>query len=287
MEARKRGLGRGLGALIPGSSEPPVSKETVAEASASIGDISPNPLQPRTVFDPTALDELAQSIREKGLLQPLVVRRVVNGRYELIAGERRFRAAQLAGLSRVPIFVRDAEDGEALELALIENLQREDLNPLEEARAFQRLADEFQLGHEEIARRVSKSRSAVTNSVRLLQLPAEVQKQIESGALSAAHARSLLALPSPLAQTNVGRDVAARHLSVRATEKLIRERGAPAVDVERQAVEANLARALGTRVRLRHHADGSGRIVIEYYSLDELNGLVDRLAMQHSGSDAF
>jgi ParB family transcriptional regulator, chromosome partitioning protein len=288
MDVRRRGLGRGLGALIPGSTEQPASaKDFPAEGWASVEMITPNPFQPRELFDETALDELALSIREKGLLQPLVVRRLGDSRFQLIAGERRFRAAQRAGLSRVPIFIRDADDGEALELALIENLQREDLNPLEEARAFQRLADEFRLGHEEIARRLGKSRSAVTNSLRLLQLPAEVQAQIESGALSAGHARSLLGLDSTDAQTAVARDVVARRLSVRDTEKLVRERGVPALDIERQAVEANLARALGTRVRLRHNADGSGRILIEYYSLDELDGLIDRLGAPHPGPDAF
>jgi ParB family chromosome partitioning protein len=288
MDVRRRGLGRGLGALIPGSTQQPTSgTELPAEGWATIQEISPNPFQPRQLFDESALDELAASIREKGLLQPLVVRRAADSGYQLIAGERRFRAAQRAGLTRVPIFVRDADDGEALELALIENLQREDLNPLEEARAFQRLANEFRLGHEEIARRVSKSRSAVTNSLRLLQLPGEVQAQIESGALSAGHARSLLGLESMSAQTAVARDVVARRLSVRDTEKLVRERAAPTIDVERQAVEANLARALGTRVRLRHHADGSGRILIEYYSLDELDGLIDRLGARRPGTEAF
>jgi ParB family chromosome partitioning protein len=288
MDVRRRGLGRGLGALIPGSTEQPASaKDFPAEGWASVEAISPNPFQPRELFDETALDELALSIRDKGLLQPLVVRRVGDGRYQLIAGERRFRAAQRAGLARVPIFIRDADDGEALELALIENLQREDLNPLEEARAFHRLVDEFRLGHEEVARRVSKSRSAVTNSLRLLQLPAEVQAQIESGALSAGHARSLLGLESMHVQTAVARDVVARRLSVRDTEKLVCERAAPTIDVERQAVEANLARALGTRVRLRHNADGSGRILIEYYSLDELDGLIERLGARRPGPEAF
>jgi ParB family chromosome partitioning protein len=288
MDVRRRGLGRGLGALIPGSTQQPTSgKEFSAEGSAAIEEIAPNPFQPRELFDETALDELAASIREKGLLQPLVVRRAGSGGYQLIAGERRFRAAQRAGLTRVPIFIRDADDGEALELALIENLQREDLNPLEEARAFQRLTSEFRLGHEEIAQRMGKSRSAVTNSLRLLQLPAEVQAQIESGDLSAGHARTLLGLESMSAQTAVARDVVARRLSVRDTEKLVRERAAPTIDVERQAVEANLARALGTRVRLRHNADGSGRILIEYYSLDELDGLIDRLGARRPGTEAF
>lgn len=289
MDVRRRGLGRGLGALIPGGPHQTASgNDALADGWASIDSISPNPLQPRELFNEAALDELAASIREKGLLQPLIVRRSSEGRYQLIAGERRFRAAQRAGLARVPVIVRDADDGEALELALIENLQREDLNPLEEARAFQRLADQFRLLHEEIAIRVGKSRSTVTNSVRLLQLPADVQRQIESGALSAGHARSLLGLESVQARAAVAREVVARRLSVRDTENLVRERAAPApVDVERSAVEADLARVLGTRVHLRHNADGSGRVVIEYYSLDELNGLIDRLAVRRTGADPF
>src|SRR5215470_2895437 len=178
MEARKRGLGRGLGALIPGAAQPAERHDAGGEGWAATTSISPNPYQPREVFDEPGLDELTASIREKGLLQPLLVRRLADGRYELIAGERRWRAAQRAGLARVPIVVRDADEGEALELALIENLQRENLNPVEEARAYQRLIDEFSLGQEEIAQRVSKSRSAVTNSLRLLQLPPEVLTQV-------------------------------------------------------------------------------------------------------------
>lgn len=277
-DLRKRGLGRGLGALIP-SGGPSVERERPApeaERSAPIRSIVPNPFQPREVFDEAALDELAASIREKGLLQPLLVRPAANG-YQLIAGERRFRAAQRAGLDRVPIAVREVDDVEALELALIENLQRENLNPVEEARAFKRLADEFALSQEDIATRVGKSRSAVTNSMRLLQLPPSVLAQLESGELSAGHGRSLLALESAQAQTAVAREAAARRLSVRDTEKMVRERSLPATDdVERRAVEADIERALGTRVHLRHRSDGSGRIVIEYFSLDELDGLLAR-----------
>ena len=222
------------------------------------------------------IDELAASIREKGLLQPLLVRPTANG-YQLIAGERRFRAAQRAGLDRVPIVVREVDDVEALELALIENLQRENLNPVEEARAFKRLGDEFHLSQEDIATRVGKTRSAVTNSIRLLQLPPSVLAQLESGELSAGHGRSLLGLDSAAAQTALAKDAAARRLSVRDTEKLVRDRQTSADDVERRAVEADLARALGTRVHVKHHTDNSGRIIIEYFSLDELDGLLTRL----------
>ena len=277
-DLRKRGLGRGLGALIPGGSPQQERErpELEPERTAAIRSIVPNPFQPREVFDETAIDELAASIREKGLLQPLLVRPAPNG-FQLIAGERRFRAAQRAGLDRVPITVREVDDVEALELALIENLQRENLNPVEEARAYKRLSDEFDLSQEDIATRVSKSRSAVTNSLRLLQLPPSVIAQLESGELSAGHGRSLLALDSAQAQTAVAREAATRRLSVRDTEKMVRERRLPPPDdIERRAVEADLARALGTRVHVRHRSDGSGRIIVEYFSLDELDGLLTR-----------
>ena len=288
MDTRRRGLGRGLGALIPGAANLAVKKEPEPESWAAIESISPNPYQPRATFDEDALAELAASIREKGLLQPIVVRHAGDGRYELIAGERRLRAAQRAGLARIPILVRDANDSEALELALIENLQRENLNPVEEARAFQRLADEFGLSQEEIARSVGKSRSAVTNSLRLLQLPADVLADLESGALSAGHARTLLGLDSTQAQVAVARDVRARRLSVRDTEQLVRARAQSTdADAERRAVEADLSRALGTKVQLRHNRDGSGRILIEYYSLAELSGLIDRLAARGAAANAF
>ncbi len=278
MDLRKRGLGRGLGALIPGAAQVPALVEADSAATAPIDAITANPFQPREIFDEAAIADLAESIRSKGLLQPLLVRRVGSG-YQLIAGERRFRAAQRAGLIRVPITVRDADDRESLELALIENLQRENLNPIEEARAFKRLADEFSLTQEEIARQVSKSRSAVTNSLRLLQLPREVIAQLESGELSAGHARSLLAL-DPSLQVAVGREVAAKRLSVRNAEQLVRQRSRAATeDIEQRALEAELARTLGTKVHLRHNKSGSGHIVIDYFSLDALDGLLARLGV--------
>ncbi|MEO8604436.1 MAG: ParB/RepB/Spo0J family partition protein [bacterium] len=277
-DLRKRGLGRGLGALIPGA--PAVAERLPAVADservAALSSITPNPFQPREIFDPAAIDDLTASIREKGLLQPLLVRRAGDG-YQLIAGERRFRAAQRAGLTEVPITIRDVDDGEALELALIENLQRENLNPVEEARAYRRLAGEFHLSQEDIAQRVGKSRSAVTNSIRLLQLAPDVLARLESGELSAGHARSLLGIEPADAQSAVAREVAAKRLSVRDTEELVRRRAsATDDDLERRAVEGDLARALGTKVHLKHRADGTGRIVVEYFSLDELDGLLSR-----------
>ncbi|MCX5737270.1 MAG: ParB/RepB/Spo0J family partition protein [Proteobacteria bacterium] len=279
MDVRKRGLGRGLGALIPGAAQGPAAVAVESAATATVESITANPFQPRETFDEAAIAELTESIRSKGLLQPLLVRRVDSG-YQLIAGERRFRAAQRAGLARVPITVREADDREALELALIENLQRENLNPIEEARAFKRLADEFSLTQEDIAQQVNKSRSAVTNSLRLLQLPREVIKQLESGELSAGHARSLLALDATQ-QVAVGREVAAKRLSVRDAEQLVRERSRAATeDLEQRALEAELARALGTKVHLRHNKSGSGHIVIDYFSLDGLDGLLARLGVR-------
>jgi len=220
---------------------------------------------------------LSQSIKQQGILQPLLVRRVGEG-LQLIAGERRLRAARRAGLARVPVVIRDVDDRGALELALIENVQRENLNPIEEARAYERLADEFGLRHEEIAARVSKSRPAVVNCLRLLQLPADVMRQVETGEISAGHARALLALDSPQDQIEAAREVLRGKLSVRETEQLIRRHAARERDADREALETALAHALGTKVRLRTSAGGKrGRIEIEFYSLEELDGLVERL----------
>lgn len=279
MEARRRALGRGLGALIPRSEEVPAEHPSEELTTVPIDAIQTNPYQPREHFADEALDELAASIREKGLLQPLLVRRVGSG-YELIAGERRLRAARRAGLERVPVSHREASKQESLELALIENLQREDLNPIEEAKAFQRLMTEFGLNQDEIARRVGKTRSAVSNSVRLLQLPAAIRRQVEAGEVSAGHARSLLGLRTVEAQVQVAEDVVRRRLSVRETERLVRQRvDEPAEEAaQRKAVEEDLARALGTKVRIRQGKSGAGRIEIEFYSLAELNGMIERLS---------
>lgn len=269
---RRRALGRGLGALIPttyGAPESPT--DTVAIAL-----IRPNPFQPRHHFEDAAIAELAESIRQKGILQPLLVRRV-DGGYELIAGERRLRAAQRAGLDSVPVLVRDASDAEALELALIENIQRENLNPIEEARAYRRLLEEFDLTQDEVAARVGKERSTVANSLRLLQLPDEVKAEIERGVLSAGHARALAGADSDAAKIRLSREVIARKLTVRQTEQLAKRTRQP-LSADFQAVGQRLTEALGTRVRLQPSRNGAGRIQIEYYSLQELNGLIDRLA---------
>lgn len=275
MEAtnKRRALGRGIGALIP---SPYQSEETRADAFVSVSLIRPNPLQPRQNFANAAIEELAESIRQKGILQPLLVRRTGGG-FELIAGERRLRAAQRVGMENVPVLVRDVNDAEMLELALIENIQRENLNPIEEARAYRRLMEEFDLTQEEMATRVGKERSTVANTLRLLQLPDEVKAEIERGVLSAGHARALASAESDALKIELAREVISRKLTVRQTERLAKERRVrPAAD-DLHAAEQHLTEALGTRVRLLPARNGSGRIEIQYYSLDELNGLIDRM----------
>jgi len=277
--AKRRALGRGIGALIPGSYERDDTEamSTATPSSVPLAAIHPNPFQPRQHFAEAAIDELARSISEKGILQPLLVR-PMNGGYELIAGERRFRAAQRIGLETVPVTVREASDGEVLEIALIENIQRENLNPIEEAYAYRRLIEEFELTQDEIAQRVGKDRSTVANTLRLLQLPPEVQQEIERGALSAGHARALVGLNSDVARIELAREVLARRLTVRETEKLAKRTARPTVDDDLQTAEQRLTEALRTRVRIANRRNGSGRIEIEYYSLDELNGWIDRLS---------
>jgi ParB family chromosome partitioning protein len=275
MEAtnKRRALGRGLGALIPGAYG---VEETRADAVVPVSAIRPNPMQPRQWFADEAINELAESIRQKGILQPLLVRRTSGG-FELIAGERRLRAAQRVGMENVPVMVREVNDAEMLELALIENVQRENLNPIEEARAYRRLMDEFDLTQEEVAARVGKERSTVANTIRLLQLPHAVQAQIEQGLLSAGHARALVGADSDAAKIQLAQEVIGRKLTVRQAERLAKQRRAqPAAD-DLHVAEQRLTEALGTRVRLFHGRNAAGRIEIQYYSLDELNGLIDRM----------
>ena len=272
--AKRRALGRGLGALIPSTYES--EEKSKQPMYVPLAAIQPNRQQPRQTFVEAAIDELAASIQQKGILQPLLVRRVGSG-YELIAGERRFRAAQRLGLNEVPVTIREADEGEALELALIENIQRENLNPLEEARGYRRLSDEFHLTQDEIAKRVGKDRSTVANTLRLLQLPQEIQREIERGTLSAGHARALINAGSELAKIKLAREIVARKLTVRETEKLAKRQLRPMADVELRAAEHRLTEALGTRVRLHPRRGGAGKIEIDYHSLEALNGLIDRL----------
>ncbi|MGH7858265.1 MAG: ParB/RepB/Spo0J family partition protein [Candidatus Binatia bacterium] len=275
--SKRKGLGRGLSALIPSAPPPQASAERVMP----IGQIAPNPWQPRSEFDEERLAEMVDSIREQGVVQPLIVRRGRDG-YELVAGERRLRAARLAGLESVPVTVRDYSDREALEIALIENLQREDLSALEEASAFQRLMDEFGLTQEEVARRVGRSRPAVANTLRLLQLPDPVREELRAGRLSPGHARALLACPSATEQVALARESIRRGLSVRQLEALIRLRAAPhppkrsTPNLHVADVEKHLSRSLGTKVKLLGRGP-KGKIVIEYYSADERERLIERL----------
>ena len=279
MEAinKRRALGRGLGALIP-STYATTTEDTPRETRLPLSSIHPNPMQPRQWFADEGIEELAQSIRQKGILQPLLVRRV-NGGFELIAGERRLRAAQRAGMEHVPVLVRQANDGEMLEMALIENIQRENLNPLEEARAYRRLLDEFNLTQEEVAARVGKDRSTIANTMRLLQLPDEVKAHIERGTLSAGHARALAGAESDAVKIQLAGEVVSQRLTVRQAERLTKQRRPPLTSADLQAAEQRLTEALGTRVRLLHGRNGAGKIEIEYYSLEELNGLIDRLGV--------
>jgi ParB family chromosome partitioning protein len=279
--SRKSGLGRGLDALIPGSESPP--RSGVVQIPVDL--IAPNPRQPRRNFDPGELSELADSMREHGVIQPLIVSndRQREG-YVLIAGERRLMAAREAGLQEVPAILREADDQQRLELALIENVQRADLNPLEAAEAFRQLSEDFNLSHEEIAARVGKSRTAVTNTLRLLKLEASVQQALIDERIREGHARALLALPTHPAQEAALKVVLDRDLTVRQTEELVRKlsgqkpspRPKPAPEPEIVALEERLRASLGTKVRLNRRSKG-GTITIHYYSDEELNTLIERL----------
>lgn len=279
--ARKGGLGRGLEALIPTGETPPES----GLSQVAVADISPNPRQPRSRFDESELQELALSIKEHGLIQPLVITYAAqDGKYTLIAGERRWLAAQRAGLARVPVVIREASDQQRLELALIENVQRADLNALEEAEAYRQLVEDFSLSHEEVAARVGKSRTTVTNTLRLLKLPGVIQKALLDGKISAGHARALLALNTPQAQAAVLNSILHRQLSVRQTEELVErlkgEKQAPPskplADPQVLALEERLQAALGTRVNLDKRRKG-WTLTIHSYSDEELNVLLEKI----------
>jgi ParB family chromosome partitioning protein len=290
MAEKRPALGRGLSALIPPA--PPPAPPAAAPAAApatparpteiDIDLLTPNPRQPRTSIDEGTLEELAQSIRSNGVIQPILVR-PSGSRYEIVAGERRWRAAQRAGLLKVPVTIRDIDDASLLQVALIENIQREDLNPIEEAQAYRRLADELQLSQESIAGAVGKDRATVANYVRLLRLPAEVRNDLASNALSMGHARALLGLADEAAQRRLAREVVSRQLSVRETEALVRRETTPTpsaapkpVDPNTRAAEEQLKLALGTRTRIIRKGRG-GRIEIDFTSEDELQRLFERL----------
>ena len=296
-------LGRGLSALITASadiadvvqSETPESQTSPAasQAKAKVEQLRPNPMQPRREFQPAQLQALADSIRANGLLQPVVVRQAGTGVFEIIAGERRWRAAQMAGLSEIPIAVRQASDEEMLELALIENIHREDLSPIERAGAYRRYCDQFNLTADEVAQRLGEDRSTVANYLRLLGLPSELQALVAAGTLSMGHARCLLGLRTASQMTSVARDVIDKGLSVRATEALVRQllasRSAasrdPAGDSAKRPQIRNLEQAfveaLGTKVEIAEsRRRGSGRITIHYYSLDDFDRISARLGIR-------
>ena len=285
MTEKRPALGRGLSALIPDAA-PPSAGERALEVDSDL--LRPNRFQPRTNIDEAKIDELARSIRSNGIIQPIVVR-TVDGGYEIVAGERRWRASQRAGLLKVPVVVRDIPEERLLAAALIENIQREDLNPIEEAHAYRRLVDEYQLTQEQIADAVGKDRSSVANFLRLLKLPQEVRANLGSGALTMGHARALLGLPDEAAQLRVARDIVAKNLSVRETEALVKKSTQPASakepaqkDVHTRAAEEKLRFVLGTRVRIERQRKG-GTIEIDFESEDELQRLFEALTDGRTG----
>ncbi|MES9964936.1 MAG: ParB/RepB/Spo0J family partition protein [Candidatus Sedimenticola sp. 20ELBAFRAG] len=294
MAAKKRGLGRGLDALLGGAAKE--GEQTATEGAASTAEsltslpvdlIERGRYQPRRDFNPESLQELADSIAAQGVVQPIVVRPVDGGRYEIIAGERRWRATQQAGLDEIPVVIRDVPDQTAMAMGLIENIQRDDLNPLEEATALHRLLNEFELTHQQIAQAVGKSRTTVTNLLRLLDLNEDVKNFIIERRLEMGHARALLGIKEE-AQSKAARQVVAQGLSVRETEKLVRRlqgeepagtkaKAAPKEDPNVVRLENNLTEKLGARVKIQQGGSGKGKLVISYNSLDELDGILDHI----------
>ena len=279
MPKTKRGLGKGLEALIPPS---PARHPGMAEVDLDA--ISPNPMQPRHPVPLDDLKELAESIREHGLIQPLVVAHSGEGAYQLIAGERRWRAAKLAGLTRAPVVIKEASPQQMLELALVENIQRADLNALEEAEAYRQLADEFDLTQEQIAQKVAKSRVAVANSLRLLRLPDAAKQALYDGEITEGHGRAMLGVKDERLQLKVLDAVRKRALSVRQTEELVRRMNQEGAKPQRQpatpspqtkALEDDFRRALGTKVSLSRDSRGGGRLAIQFYSEEDLEGIYD------------
>jgi ParB family chromosome partitioning protein len=288
MAEKRPALGRGLSALIPDAPAPaaPAAAERGLDVDSDL--LQPNRFQPRTQMDDERIEELARSIRSHGIIQPIVVRRA-GDRYEIVAGERRWRASQRAGLLKVPVVVRDVPEDRMLAAALIENIQREDLNPIEEAHAYRRLADEFHLTQEQIAEAVGKDRSSVANMLRLLKLPVEVRESLAAGVLTMGHARALAGIADEALLLRLARDVIARQLSVREAETLIRkatspavEKAAPEKDVHTRAAEDRLRFALGTRVRIVRKGKG-GRIEVDFASEDELHRLYESLTDSRQG----
>jgi ParB family chromosome partitioning protein len=282
MAEKRPALGRGLSALIPDTPAPAPAAPPERSLDVDIDLLRPNRFQPRTTMDDTRIEELARSIKSNGVIQPIVVRKADQG-FEIIAGERRWRASQRAGLLKVPVVVRDIPEEKMLAAALIENIQREDLNPIEEALAYRRLADDSGLTQDQIAEAVGKDRSTVANFMRLLKLPREVRENVGAGSLSMGHARALLALSDESTQVRVSREVVAKNLSVRETEAIVKKaaepektREEPLKDVHTRAAEDKLRFALGTRVRIVRKGKG-GRIEVDFTSEDELHRIYEQL----------
>jgi ParB family chromosome partitioning protein len=280
--AKMKGLGRGLDALLAGDGH---HQAEDSQTELSVGALKPGRFQPRTRMDPESIAELADSIKAQGLIQPILVRPADNGKYEIIAGERRWRAAQLAGLARVPVVVRAVPDKSALAMALIENIQREDLNPLEEAAGIQRLVDEFDMTHDTAAQAVGRSRSAVTNLLRLLNLSKAVQNLLMQGKIEMGHARALLAV-SDLRQAELAHQIISRSLSVREAEQLVGQAETKSRKVPRNkqrkdrdllALEEELSEILGTGVTIKTIRGGRGKLTIGYANLDQLDNVLKKL----------
>lgn len=317
MAQQRRGLGKGLGALIPEAVPAPVlaglsrnAAETAQQypepglrqvdgayfEEVAVGSITPNPRQPRRSFDEEALEELSASISEVGLLQPVVVRKLGDGQYELVMGERRWRASQRAGLEFIPAIVRETPDTDMLRDALLENLHRQQLDPLEEAAAYQQLLDDFGATHEQLAQKVGRSRPHISNTLRLLNLPPSVQKRIAAGVISAGHARPLLSLDDPLAQERLAQRIVAEGLSVRSVEEIVAIRAdepekktrkpsaaktiAPAV----RYLSERLSDFFDTRVKVEMGTKGKGKIVVEFGSMDDLERIVKAMSPENAGS---
>lgn len=281
---KKRSLGRGLDSLIPRKN---AERADGGYETVSVDLITPGDAQPRRDFEPEALGELADSIRQKGVIQPIVVRRK-NGGFEIVAGERRWRASRMAGLSSVPVVIRDASDLDAAELTLVENIQRQDLNPIEEARAYEALAERFSLTHEDISKKTGKARSAVTNRLRLLRLTEKAKEALVSGKITAGHARALLAVESPQTMDSLLDEVVKKDLTVRKTERLAKKTaeekppaarprsGGDGEDIFTENITEELAERFSTRVKISR-GGSKGKIEIEFYSPDDLDRIVDML----------
>ena len=279
----KKRLGRGIDELIP-RDRPVVTDSGLEEIPIEL--IQPGRYQPRSHFDPAAISQLAESIRSRGLMQPIVLRALEADRYEIIAGERRWRAAQLVGMEKITAIIRNVDDEAVLAMSLIENIQREDLNPLEEANALQRLTDEFQLTHEEIAKAVGKSRSTVTNMLRLCSLHPRVASMLQAGEIDMGHARALLTLDDER-QVDVAQEIVRLGLNVRQTEVFVSELTKPkqpkkirTKDADTLRLEEDLSQRLGQPVQIRHSVKGNGKLIIAYNNLDELDGVLEKIGFK-------